>query len=151
MVREAAAHCRRGTASSAPVPSPSRSPRSSSGVELECCEGGGVRRLGRAMPCLPPRLGPGGEPFGDQGSGAGDDAVEHDRGAALRGAGEKACHCGKVGSADDAHQSCRVVEKRPSATSGVPDRTGLADPAGVVDAGAAPDQACAARSRSAGR
>ena len=151
MVREAAAHCSKGYGQQRAGALAEPKAEVEQRRELERGKGCGVRRLGRPVAGLPPGPGAGSQPLGDQGRRTGDHAVEDDRGTALGGAAEKACHRGKVGSADDAHQSGRVVEVGPSAPSGIAYGTGLADPAGVVDAGAAADQGVRLARRSAER
>ena len=68
-----------GTAATAPLPSPSRSPRSSSGTQAELLGGELLSGLGGTVTCGPPGHGAGRQVLGHGSLGQGDDAVEQHR------------------------------------------------------------------------
>ena len=87
--RAARRPARAGSASTAPVPSPSRRSRSSSGRRPEGVEREPVPGLGRAVPGDAGVDGGGRERGRDERGGAGDDAVEHHRDTPGRGRAER--------------------------------------------------------------
>ncbi len=98
-----------GNATAAPVPSPSRMPRSTIGSSLQMRQRQAVGRLGRPVPGLPPRPRARRQLLGHQGRGRHHQAVQENRGAPHGGLGEESRHGSQVGTAAHAQQPQRIA------------------------------------------
>ena len=128
-----------GSATAAPVPSPSRMPRSTIGSSPSCASASVCAGSVERCPACHHAPGPGRQPFGHQGRRGHHHAVEQYRGAPHGGLRQKAGHGGQVGATGHPQQPDRVGTHRVRAVQRVADGRGLADPPSVVDAGAAAD------------
>ena len=93
-----------GSATAAPVPSPSRIRRSTIGSRSSCSQRQRVRRFGGPVARLPPLPGARREPLGHQRRRRHHHAVEQHRGAAHRGLRAEPRHRGQIGAAADPQQ-----------------------------------------------
>ncbi len=124
-----------GSATVAPVPSPSRIRRSTIGSKPSSARARACARFGGSVPGLPPLPRAGRQPLGDQRGGGHRHAVEQQRGAPHRGLRAEARHRGQIGAAAAAQQPDRVGQHQPRPEQGVAHRGRLAGPARVVDPG----------------
>ena len=126
-----------GTASRAPVASPSRMSRSSKGRIPRWRKDDLMARLGRSVggDAIIPHLRT--KSHGDQGGGSRDEAVQHDRHLQRRGPQNQADQAGDLEAAELGQHVERIVALRSIRVDGPANHVYLVPPAALVDSRAA--------------